>query len=186
MKPVLLRYDNTRPITVAMHPRGRSLETDSVPAPLVFETDIAAYNYRYMYFPGDHRRWPNMIFYQSEANTTMMGPNFFDMNLNSVLGLAYWGMIDYLGESRGWPLKGWKDGVFDISLQPKPNAYLLKAMFKPETPVVHIGIVDSKADKTEWNGIVFSNDGMSENWNRKKARHIKCAYSQTATAFSCV
>lgn len=168
MKPVLLRYDNTRPITVAMHPRGRSLETDSVPAPLVFETDIAAYNYRYMYFPGDHRRWPNMIFYQSEANTTMMGPNFFDMNLNRVLGLAYWGMIDYLGESRGWPLKGWKDGVFDISLQPKPNAYLLKAMFKPETPVVHIGIVDSKADKTEWNGIVFSNDGMSENWNRKE------------------
>lgn len=166
MKPVLQRYDSTRPITVAMHPRGRSMTTDSIPAPLVFETDIAAYNYRYMYFPGDGRRYPKMMFYQSEANTTMMGPNYFEMNLDKVLGLAYWGQIDYLGESRGWPLKGWADGSFDISLQPKPIAYLLKSMFKPDEPTVHIGIVDSKADKVEWNGITFDNDGMSDHWNR--------------------
>ena len=44
------------------------------PAPLVMETDIAAYNYRYMYFPGDSRRFPWMMFYQSEANTSNMGP----------------------------------------------------------------------------------------------------------------
>ena len=30
---------------------------------------------------------------------TMMGPNYFEMDLDRVLGLAYWGMIDYLGES---------------------------------------------------------------------------------------
>ena len=166
MKPVLQRYDNTRKITVAMHPRGRSLETDSLPAPLVMETDIASYNYRYMYFPGDGRRFPWMTFYQSEANTSMMGPNYFEMDLDKVMGLAYWGQIDYLGESRGWPAKGWNDGSFDISLQPKPIAYLLRSMFKPEEPVVHIGIVDTKADETEWNGIIFSNDGMSEHWNR--------------------
>ena len=166
MKPVLQRYDNTRKITVAMHPRGRSLETDSLPAPLVMETDIAAYNYRYMYFPGDGRRFPWMTFYQSEANTSMMGPNYYEMDLDKVMGLAYWGQIDYLGESRGWPAKGWNDGSFDISLQPKPIAYLLRSMFKPEEPVVHIGIVDTKADETEWNGIIFSNDGMSEHWNR--------------------
>ena len=166
MKPVLQRYDNTRKITVAMHPRGRSLETDSLPAPLVMETDIAAYNYRYMYFPGDGRRFPWMTFYQSEANTSMMGPNYFEMDLDKVMGLAYWGQIDYLGESRGWPAKGWNDGSFDISLQPKPIAYLLRSMFKPEEPVVHIGIIDTKADQTEWNGIIFSNDGMSEHWNR--------------------
>ncbi len=166
MKPVLQRYDNTRKITVAMHPRGRSLETDSLPAPLVMETDIASYNYRYMYFPGDGRRFPWMTFYQSEANTSMMGPNYYEMDLDKVMGLAYWGQIDYLGESRGWPAKGWNDGSFDISLQPKPIAYLLRSMFKPEEPVVHIGIVDTKADETEWNGIIFSNDGMSEHWNR--------------------
>ena len=43
-----------------------------------------------------------MMFYQSEANTSNMGPNYFDMDLDKVIGLAYWGMIDYLGESAGW------------------------------------------------------------------------------------
>jgi beta-galactosidase len=164
MKPVLQRYDNTRPITVAMHPRGRSLETDSLPAPLVYETDIAAYNYRYMYFNGDGRRFPKMMFYQSEANTSDMGPNFFGMNLDKVLGLAYWGQIDYLGESQGWPAKGWQQGAFDMSLQPKPMAYLLKSMFSDE-PTVHIGIINGQSKNTVWNGVQVGTTSMSENWN---------------------
>lgn len=172
MKPVLLRYDDTRKVTVAMHPRGRNLQTDSLPCDLAMLTDIQAYNYRYMYFEGDGRRFPWMTFYQSEANLSMMGPNFFGMNLDRVVGLAYWGMIDYLGESMGWPRKGWTDGVFDMSLQPKPMAYLLRSMFKPDEPVCHIGIVDAKASATEWNGIVFSNDGMSDHWNRRPGQRL--------------
>ncbi len=166
-KELLHRYDSTRLVTVAMHPRGRDHQTDSLPAPLAMITDIQAYNYRYMYFPGDGRRFPHMMFYQSEANNTMMGPNFYEMNLDKVIGLAYWGMIDYLGESRGWPAKGWSDGVFDISLEPKPRAWLIRSMFKPEEPTVHIGIIDNKAQSEDWNGVVMSNDGMSDHWNRQ-------------------
>lgn len=162
---LLKRYDTTRPVTVAMHPRGRNQQTDSLPAPLVLETDIASYNYRYMYFPGDSRRFPNLIFYQSEANTSMMGPNYFEMDLGRVVGLAYWGMIDYLGESTGWPSKGWPNGVFDISLEPKPMAWLLRSMFKPEEPTVHIGIVDSD-DNTVWNNVKVGTKRMSDHWNR--------------------
>lgn len=165
-RELLHRYDKTRPVTVAMHPRGRSQETDSLPAPLVHETDIASYNYRYMYFPGDGRRFPNMIFYQSEANTAMMGPNYYEMDLDKVVGLAYWGMIDYLGESNGWPAKGWAQGVFDISLEPKPIAYFLRSIFRPEEPVVHIGIIDSD-DNTVWNDVKVGTQRMSDHWNRK-------------------
>lgn len=165
-RELLRRYDTTRPVTVAMHPRGRNLKTDSLPAPLVHETDIASYNYRYMYFPGDGRRFPNMIFYQSEANVSMMGPNYYEMDLDKVVGLAYWGMIDYLGESNGWPAKGWAQGVFDISLEPKPIAYFLRSIFKPEEPVVHIGIIDSD-DNTVWNDVKVGTQRMSDHWNRK-------------------
>ena len=166
MQRVLLkRYDKTRLVTVAMHPRGRSLETDSLPAPLVHETDIAAYNYRYMYFPGDSKRFPHMMFYQSEANTSNMGPNWFEMDLDKVLGLAYWGQIDYLGESGGWPAKGWAQGAFDISLQPKPIAYFLKSMFSDE-PIVHIGIVESEEDRM-WNGVQTGVARMNDHWNHK-------------------
>ena len=164
-RELVKRYDPTRLTTVAMHPRGRSEETDSLPCDLAKITDIQAYNYRYAYFPGDGRRFPYMIFYQSEANLPMMGPNYFGMNLNKVVGLAYWGMIDYLGESMGWPAKGWFNGVFDLSLQPKPMAYFVKSMFSNE-PVVHIGIVDNKSDETVWNGVKFGGETVTDHWNR--------------------
>ncbi len=177
-KQLLLRYDSTRLVTVAMHPRGRDLKTDSLPAPLALETDIAAYNYRYMYFPGDGRRFPWMIFYQSEANLPMMGPNYYEMNLDKVVGLAYWGMIDYLGESRGWPAKGWTEGVFDIALEPKPMAYFLKSVFKEDEPIVHVSIVDDVADDSEWNGIKFGGERYSDHWNRRPGQMLTVyAYS---------
>lgn len=165
LRTLLHRYDTTRPVTVAMHPRGRNWQTDSLPCDLAMITDIQAYNYRYMYFPDDGRRFPNMIFYQSEANLPMMGPNYFGMDLDRVVGLAYWGMIDYNGESLGWPRKGWDNGVFDRSLLPKPQAYLLKAMFT-DKPTVHIGVAGGKDEATTWNGVTFGGDKITWHWNR--------------------
>lgn len=170
-KALLQRYDTTRLVTVAMHPRFRNWETDSLPCDLAMITDVQAYNYRYMYFPGDGRRFPQMKFYQSEASTAAMGPNFFEMDLNKVIGLAYWGAIDYLGESQGWPAKGWAQGVFDIALEPKPKAYFMKSFFSEE-PLVHIAIVENK-NSVMWNGVQTGNDGQSDHWNREAGKNIE-------------
>lgn len=161
IKDLLMRYDSTRLTTVAMHPHYRSWDTDSLPCELATKTDIQSYNYRYMYFPGDGKRFPWMTFYQSEARTDIMGTNYYGMDLSKVIGLAYWGTIDYLGESPLWPAKGWPQGVFDISLQPKPKAYLMKSMFSEE-PIVHIAINEEATDEIKRNGVE-----QSENWNRK-------------------
>ena len=171
MRPVVHRYDSTRQVTVAMHPRYRNWQTDSLPCDLAMHTDIQAYNYRYMYFPGDGRRFPWMTFYQSEASTNKMGPNWFEMNLDKVIGLAYWGAIDYLGESQGWPAKGWAQGVFDISLQPKPKAYFMKS-FMSDEPLVHIAVIEDAQNDIEWNGIQTGNEILSENWNRTAGSKI--------------
>ena len=170
-KELLHRYDDTRLTTVAMHPRYRNLETDSIPANLAVATEVNSYNYRYMYFPGDMKRYPEKTFYQSEASVAAMGPNFYEMNRDKVLGLAYWGAIDYLGESMGWPVKGWNQGVFDLSLQPKPDAYFVKSMFSEE-PVVHIGIIEKSGGNIQWNGINVSAGKLSENWNREVGEQV--------------
>jgi len=164
MKTLIQRYDNTRKVTVAMHPRYRNWETDSLPCDLAMVTDFQSYNYRYMYFPGDGKKFPWMTFYQSEASVSAMGENFFGMDLDKVIGLAYWGGIDYLGESQGWPNKGWTQGVFDISLEPKPKAYYMRSFFKDE-PIVHIAVTDSKGNMM-WNGVQTGNEGQSDHWNR--------------------
>ena len=170
-KELLHRYDDTRLTTVAMHPRYRNIETDSIPADLAVATEVNSYNYRYMYFPGDMKRYPEKTFYQSEASVAAMGPNFYEMDLDKVLGLAYWGAIDYLGESMGWPVKGWNQGVFDLSLQPKPDAYFVKSMFKDE-PTVHIGVIEKSGGNIQWNGINVSAGKLSENWNREAGEQV--------------
>lgn len=170
-KELLHRYDDTRLTTVAMHPRYRNLETDSIPADLAVATEVNSYNYRYMYFPGDMKRYPEKTFYQSEASVAAMGPNFYEMDRDKVLGLAYWGTIDYLGESMGWPVKGWNQGVFDLSLQPKLDAYFVKSMFSEE-PVVHIGIIEKSGGNIQWNGINVSAGKLSENWNREVGEKV--------------
>ena len=170
-KELLHRYDDTRLTTVAMHPRYRNLETDSIPSDLAIETEVNSYNYRYMYFPGDSKRYPEKTFYQSEASVAAMGPNFYEMDRDKVLGLAYWGAIDYLGESMGWPVKGWNQGVFDLSLQPKPDAYFVKSMFSDE-PTVHIGVIEKSGGNIQWNGINVSAGKLSENWNREAGEQV--------------
>ena len=170
-KELLHRYDDTRLTTVAMHPRYRNLETDSIPADLAIETEVNSYNYRYMYFPGDSKRYPEKTFYQSEASVAAMGPNFYEMDRDKVIGLAYWGAIDYLGESMGWPVKGWNQGVFDLSLQPKPDAYFVKSMFTDE-PTVHIGVIEKSGGNILWNGINVSAGKLSENWNREAGEKV--------------
>lgn len=170
-KKLLHRYDDTRLTTVAMHPRYRNLETDSIPADLAIETEVNSYNYRYMYFPGDSKRYPEKTFYQSEASVAAMGPNFYEMDLGKMIGLAYWGAIDYLGESMGWPIKGWNQGVFDLSLQPKPDAYFVKSMFTDES-TVHIGVIEKSGGNIQWNGINVSAGKLSENWNREAGEKV--------------
>ena len=170
-KELLHRYDDTRLTTVAMHPRYRNLETDSIPADLAVATEVNSYNYRYMYFPGDMKCYPEKTFYQSEASVAAMGPNFYEMDRDKVIGLAYWGAIDYLGESMGWPVKGWNQGVFDLSLQPKPDAYFVKSMFTDE-PTVHIGVIEKSGGNIQWNGINVSAGKLSENWNREAGEMV--------------
>lgn len=171
MKVLVQRFDDSRLMTVAMHPRYRDVKTDSLPSPLALACDVASYNYRYMYFPGDSRRFPHMMFYQSEANSVGMGENWYAMDLDKVLGLAYWGGIDYLGESHGWPNKGWNMGVFDISLQPKPTAYYIKSYFQEDQPMVHVSVYEGSS-AIHWNDVNLGSVQLSESWNRQQGENL--------------
>ena len=171
LRELIKRFDSSRLTTVAMHPRFRNWNTDQDPCDLAKITDIQSYNYRYMYFPGDGEKYPYMRFYQSEASVAAMGENYFAMDLDKVIGLSYWGSIDYLGESQGWPTKGWAQGVFDIALEPKPKAYYAKSFFSDE-PVCHLAVIDSK-NEIMWNDVQTGNDGMSDHWNRRAGTKLQ-------------
>lgn len=169
---MLKRYDPTRKSTVGMFPARRGALTKEDPDFNVLEfspelatvTDIASYNYRYPSFPAYAREFPHLIFYQSEAATNAMGKAYYGMDLDKVVGLAYWGAIEYWGESNGWPWKGWHYSYFDHSLQPYPQAYFIKSIFSDE-PLVHIGVVD-ETETIEWNDVMVGKSSVTSHWNR--------------------
>lgn len=195
MKTLQKRYDPTRLSTVAMFPDRANAERvrrpqaeaerDSVAVPpeLSEATDIASYNYQYWDYPKYLRHNPNLIILQSEATTSELLEPFFAMDYDRMVGLGYWGAIDYWGESKGWPAKGWNFSFFEHTLQPKAEAYAVRSAFMPEEPQVRIAVEDSEAEVLVWNEVKSGKKNRSSHWNRTPGTHYKvCVYSNTDEA----
>lgn len=169
------RYDPTRKTTVAMFParanavvkNDAGFNTKILPPELATVTEIASFNYRWTDYQEYLKHAPHMIMYQSEAATYELAQPFFGMDYDKMVGLAYWGAIEYWGESNSWPKKGWNYSFFNHALEPFPQAYLIKSIFS-EDPVVHIGVVDKEAESLEWNDVVVGRMPISSHWNRKE------------------
>lgn len=177
MDVVAKRYDPTRKTTVAMYPARAGgiikanpdfkVEANIIPPELATVTEVASFNYVWDDYQTYLKHAPNMIVYQSEAVTNELAAPYFGMDRDRMVGLAYWGGIEYWGESQGWPRKGWNYSFFNHSMEPFPQAWLTKSIFKDE-PVVHIGIVDSEGESRMWNDQIVGQKVISSHWNRQE------------------
>ncbi len=169
------RYDDTRKTTVAMFParRGAIGKNDSdfntkIFAPeLATVTEVSSFNYRYLNYQDYLKHDPHMTVYQSEATSNELLAPFFGMDHEKMVGLAYWGAIEYWGESNGWPKKGWNFSFFNHTLEPYPQAYLIKSGFSDES-LVRIGVEDTKNKSIEWNDVMVGGTSLSSHWNREE------------------
>lgn len=170
---MLKRYDPTRKTTVAMYParagaisrKDRGFKDNFAPPELSLVTEIASYNYQFEAYPKYLEHKPDLIVYQSEATSNELLAPYFGMDRDRMVGLAYWGAIEYWGESNGWPKKGWNYSFFSHALQPYPQAYLIKSAFSEE-PVVRIGVIDEAAENVDWNDVTVGGMRLSSHWNR--------------------
>ena len=179
MNTLVKRLDPTRRTTVAMYPARAggivkhsaeySIEENIVPPELATKTEVSSFNYCWEDYQKYLKKAPDMIIYQSEATTNELSAPFFGMDRERMVGLAYWGAIEYWGESNIWPKKGWDYSFFRHSLEPNAQAYLIKTIFKPEEPQVHIGIA-GKVDTLWWNDIVVGQTRVTSHWNREAGK----------------
>ncbi len=179
MDVVANRYDPTRPTTVGMYPaRAKgiikanpafTIKENIVPPELATITDVASFNYVWDDYQEYLKHAPNMIIYQSEAVTNELAAPYFGMDREKMVGLAYWGAVEYWGESDGWPKKGWAYSFFNHAMEPFPQAWLTKSIFTHE-PVVHIGIVDDEGEARLWNDVVVGQKVISAHWNRQEGK----------------
>ena len=161
MRPVVQRWDPTRPTTAAMFPARKGAAgrrdpggtgPDAEAPELSLVTDFASFNYRWMDYASYVKHAPGLNVFQSEATVRELLAPFLGMDREHMIGLAYWGAIEYWGESNGWPKKGWNYAFFSHTLQPYPSAYLIKSAFVDE-PVVRIAVEAGKAQAEMWNDV---------------------------------
>ncbi len=168
----LKRYDKTRPTTVAMFPARAGAQRNTpdfktylVPPELACETEVASFNYQWDAYHGYYDHKKDLILFQSEAVTNQLLQPFFGMDQKRGVGLCWWGAIEYWGESNGWPKKGWNYSFFSHTMQPYPQAWLIKSAIKAEEPVVKIGVISGKGESMEWNDIKVGQQKISTCWN---------------------
>lgn len=166
------RYDDTRKTTVAMFPsragairEEKEFRTYLVPPELACVTEVASFNYQWNAYQGYLEHAPDLIIFQSEATTReLLGP-YFGMDRDKMVGLAYWGAVEYWGESDGWPKKGWNYSYFSHTLEPYPQAYLIRSAFIPDEPLVRIAVADGEDKAIEWNDEIVGKKTYTSSWN---------------------
>ena len=179
MNTLVKRLDPTRKTTVAMYPARAGgivkhspeyrIEKNVVPPELAQHTEVASFNYCWEDYDKYMKQAPHMILYQSEATTNELTAPWAGMDRDHMVGLAYWGAIEYWGESNIWPKKGWDYSFFRHSLEPNAQAWLMKTIFKPEEPQVYKGVA-GKVDTLWWNDIVVGQTRVTSHWNGEQGK----------------
>jgi beta-galactosidase len=137
--------------------------------------DIVGYNYMEPKYIADKKAFPKRIIYGTEVfpfyrgnfdNMRDYNPDnpWYDVEKNDfVLGQFLWAGVDYLGESAGWPSKGWSTSPFDECMFEKPRAAFHRSVWNPQ-PVVRIAVADQSlnidAGKDHWGSPL-----LAAHWN---------------------
>ena len=174
MDQVVKRWDKTRKTTVGQYParagaiakKDRDFNNYLVPPELAQATEIASFNYQSDKYAAYLKHCPEMIIYQSEAETSAWLAPYYNMDHERMVGMAYWGAIEYWGESNRWPKKGWNYSFFDHTCRPLPQAWLVKSAFCEDEPVVRIGVLDTEGSETvNWNDVNVGQTALLDHWN---------------------
>ena len=135
------------------------------PPEMEFYSDVVSVNYREEFWPLDKAKYPQLIFMLSEAQVSNLGNEWFNFDHDSSIGLFYWGGTDYIGESFGWPAKGWVNGIIYWTDEWKPFSYYIQSLYD-DKPRVHLAVVEEKNETTQyWNEVNLKFQPMFSHWN---------------------
>ncbi|GHV67266.1 beta-galactosidase [Spirochaetia bacterium] len=123
---IVKKYDDTRPIlTAAAFPElsSRIGFFDAL--------DMVGYNYKEQFYEADHKRFPNLPILGSENGHHLEAWKQVRDN-DYISGQFLWTGIDFLGEARGWPIRGSGAGILDLAGNEKPLFYRRKILWNDE------------------------------------------------------
>lgn len=127
--------------------------------------DVISCNYQEQWYNLIHERIPEKLILGTEVYQYFMGnpeqlqnfternPSLFSEQLDYVIGSFIWTGIDYLGESMGYPSKGWSGSLIQTNGKRKPGYYIMQSYWSHE-PMVRFMVMDysmtDEAVKEHW------------------------------------
>ncbi len=157
---VVRKYDSSRPVTAGLAGPIMSNETE-YPGVL----DVVGYNYTESRYAQDHAAYPQRIFYGSENGHSMDAWKAVRDN-EYIFGQFLWTGIDYLGESRRWPSRGFTSGLVDLAGFKKPRGYFRESLWS-DIPMIYLGTYQKRR-----NARYFSSDALPV-WNYQDGDTIR-------------
>jgi hypothetical protein len=123
---IVKKYDRSRPVlSAAAFPElsSRIGFFDSL--------DLVGYNYKEQLYEADHKRFPRLPILGSE-NGHHLGAWKIVRDREYIAGQFLWTGIDFLGEARGWPVRGSQAGLLDTAGFEKTAYYRRKALWSAD------------------------------------------------------
>ncbi len=184
MQALVHDVEPTRPVTAALHPvRNQKGERDAPLAELASDMDVISMNYQTRWYARDHQQHPKQVFLGSETHLHQVdldapraaqddsgnqwwGTRDFKSGeyFPYVAGQFIWAGVDYLGESGGWPSKGFHKGLVATTGERSPWSYFFQSLYTDD-PMVYIAVRDPgfKADPRRDAGAAVM--GLRADWN---------------------
>lgn len=194
IKEEINRWDPSRKVTVGLFParekfwngydpKHQPKFNEVLPAEMAWYSDVVSCNYTEQMFAKDHQKYPQMMFINSEANTSL-GMDFKDVSwsyidTNYVIAHYYWTGYAYLGEAT-WPRIGWSLAFFDLGGE-LTNLGSMYQSYYDQQPMSHLWVYDKSEAATklyeEQYGFnkTWSWYPMTKNWNWEKGTQLKLA-----------
>lgn len=194
IKNEINRWDPSRKVTVGLFPTREKVWNGydpkhqpkfnkALPAEMAWYSDVVSYNYTEQMFAKDHEKYPQMMFINSEANTSL-GMDFKDVSwsyidTNYVIAHYYWTGYAYLGEAP-WPRIGWSRAFFDLGGQ-LTNLGSMYQSYYDQKPMSHLWVYnESEAgiklyEEQYGNNQTWSWHPMTKNWNWEKDTKLRLA-----------
>lgn len=132
---------------------------------MALHMDVMSANYMERWFAKDRLKHPGLTFITSECTTGDSGRSpWRDLDREHAVGLFYWGGINYIGESYGWPLKCWNGGFVDWCGFRRPSSWVLESLIS-ERPMAHLVVNRPETKFVNWDGVSISLSGLVSHWN---------------------
>ena len=124
--------------------------------------DIVGLSYRQAVYDYCHEHYPDMVFLGTEnwARYHEWKPV---LDKPFISGIFLWTGINYMGESRSWPVRGSGSGLLDFAGFKKPSYHLFKSLWDSE-PHIYITTQTVKQSPYKWDKNQKELIERKENW----------------------